>query len=258
MTGTVFDARVATGERPPLEGKVALITGAANGIGRAAVELFTRAGARVVGCDLRGGEAGGVEQADATSTADMERVAALAVERYGRLDAVFTCAGVGTIRDEPAGVHLTEDWVWEQTLAVNLTGTFVTCRAALPHMLAGGGSIVTVASIYGLITGPGSPAYAASKAGVLGLTRALAVDYAAQGIRANALCPGFCGTDMVFGYLDKLDDPAAARREVEALHLLDRLGLPEEIAAAALWLASDAASFMTGAAIPVDGGYTTR
>lgn len=258
MAGPEFDARSATGERPPLEGKVALVTGAANGIGRAAVELFTRAGAEVVGCDLRAGA--GVEAADATSTADMERVAALAMERHGALDVVFACAGVGTIRDEPAGVHLTEDWVWDRTIDVNLKGTFVTARAALPHMLAAGrgGSIVTVASVYGLITGPGSPSYAASKAGVIGLTRSLAVDYAPHGIRANALCPGFCGTDMVFGYLEKFDDPAAARREVESAHLLDRLGLPEEIAAAALWLASDAATFMTGAAIPVDGGYTTR
>lgn len=252
-----FDARVATGERPPLEGKVALITGAANGIGKAAVALFRRAGAQVVACDRVGGD--GVEAADVTAAADMERVAALAVERHGRLDVVFTCAGVGTIRDEPAGVHLTEDWVWDTTLDVNLTGTFLTCRAALPHLIAaGGGSIVTVSSIYGLITGPGSPAYAASKAGVLGLTRALATDYAAHDIRANALCPGFCGTDMVFGYVGKLPDPAAALREIEATHLLDRLGLPEEIAAAALWLASDAATFVTGAAIPVDGGYTTR
>jgi NAD(P)-dependent dehydrogenase (short-subunit alcohol dehydrogenase family) len=252
-----FDPAVAAGERPTLDGKVALVTGAANGIGAAAVALFSRAGATVVGCDLE--RAPGAVRADVTSTDEMDALAADVVAQHGRIDILYNNAGVGTIRDEPVPLHLTEDWVWEQTVGVNLRGTFVASRAVLPHMIAAGaGSIVNVSSVYGLAAGPAAPSYCAAKSGVIGLTRAMAVDYACHGIRVNAICPGFTETAMVLDYVAKLEDPTRARAEIDGAHLAGRLARPDEIAAAALWLASNAASFVTGAVLPVDGGYTTR
>jgi dihydroanticapsin dehydrogenase len=188
----------------------------------------------------------------------MERLMRTAVERHGRLDILYSNAGVGTIRDVPVPLHETEDWVWERTLDVNLRGTFLAARAALPHMLERGGAIVNVASVYALAAGPAAPSYVASKGGVLALTRSIAVDYADRGIRCNVICPGFTETSMVLEYIEKLDNPVAARTEVDAAHLIGRLAKPDEIAAAALWLASDAASFVTGAVLAVDGGYTAR
>jgi NAD(P)-dependent dehydrogenase (short-subunit alcohol dehydrogenase family) len=251
-----FDAEAAAGRKPLLEGKVAVVTGARSGIGRAALRLFAAAGAHVVGCDLE--SEGEVVAGDVTSPADMERVLGEAAERQGRIDVLYNNAGVGTIRETPAPLHETEDWVWERTIDVNLRGTFVSTRAALPHMLEHGGSIVNAASIYGLAGGAAAPSYCASKGGVIALTRSIAVDYAERGIRANVICPGFTETRMVTSYLDRLDDPATARAELEAAHPLGRLASAEEVAAAALWLASDAASFVTGAVVTVDGGYTAK
>ena len=251
-----FDPAAATGEKRMLEGKVAVITGIGTGIGRAASELFARAGATVVGCDLDAD--GDVLAVDVTVEDDVRRLMNVAIERHGRIDVLYNNAGVGTIRETPVPLHETEDWVWERTIDVNLRGTFLVSRAALPHMLDNGGAIVNVSSVYGLVAGVAAPSYAASKAGVIGLTRAIAVDYARYGIRANAICPGFTATAMVLDYVAKLDDPSSARAEIDGAHLVGRLGLPDEIAAAALWLSSDAASFVTGAVLTVDGGYTTR
>lgn len=251
-----FDALAATGRRPLLEGKVAVLTGAAEGIGRAAAALFAQAGAEVVACDLA--ESSGVIAADVRSAEDMERVMRTALERHGRIDILYNNAGVGTIRATPAPLHETEDEIWDRTLDVNLRGTFVATRAALPYMLERGGSIVNVASVYALAAGPAAPSYIASKGGVLALTRSVALDYASHGIRCNVICPGFTETRMVLEYIEKLDDPVAARAEVDGAHPVGRLARPEEIAAAAAWLASDAASFVTGAVLAVDGGYTAK
>ncbi len=272
MAATVpqFDHLGATGQRPLLTGKVAIITGVGQGIGRAAMRLFTEAGAAVVGCDLD--EAAGaaavaalgpdadvsIVRGDVTSPVDMAALADEAVKRHGRIDVLYNNAGVGTIADVPTMLHLTPDSIWDTTIDVNLKGTFLACKAVLPHMLATGGSIVNVASVYALVAGPAAPSYAASKGGVIALTRSLAVDYAESGIRANVICPGFTATEMVLGYVEKLEDPIASRTEIDAAHLLGRLAQPEEIAAAALWLSSDAASFVTGAVLAVDGGYTSR
>jgi len=265
-----FDRSTATGRRPLLEGKVVVITGVGQGIGRAALRLFSEAGATVFGCDLdldaanhAASEANGggdvlVMRGDVTSESDMSELAERASGPHGRIDALYNNAGVGTIADVPMILHDTPDGIWETTLRVNVTGTFVTCRAVLPHMLEHGGAVVNVASVYALVAGSAAPAYIASKGAVVALTRSIAVDYAEYGIRANVICPGFTETAMVLGYVDKLEDPAAARAEIDAAHLLGRLAKPDEIAAAALWLCSDAASFVTGATLAVDGGYTSR
>jgi NAD(P)-dependent dehydrogenase (short-subunit alcohol dehydrogenase family) len=257
-----FARDVAVGAAPPLAGKVALITGAASGIGRVSVAMFAEAGALVVASDRD--EAGLAElgdgvlrvRADVTSGADVDALVAAALEAHGRIDVLLTSAGLGTIADEPQEVPDTPDDIWNRTLDVNLTGTFRMARAVVPAMAAGGGgSIVTFASVLGLAGLPGAVAYSASKGAVLAITRTLAVEGAPHGIRANALAPGFIETPMVTDYLPKLEDPEQSRLDLEAAHPLGRLGQPEEVAAAALWLASDAASFVTGAVLAVDGGY---
>lgn len=272
MTGTPppsrFDRAAATGRGPALAGKVAVITGVGQGIGRAALQLFVEAGAAVVGCDrddvdpteARRGPDADVEfvRGDVTSASDMETLADAAMERHGRIDILYNNAGVGTIAAEPTVLHETPESIWDTTLDVNLKGTYLASKAILPHMLATGGSIVNVASVYALVAGPLAPSYAASKGGVIALTRSIAVDYASSGIRANVICPGFTETAMVLSYVDKLEDPMTSRAEIDAAHLLGRLAQPDEIAAAALWLASDAASFVTGTVLTVDGGYTSR
>lgn len=264
----IFDSQIATGLRPMLTDKVVIVTGVANGIGRAALALFAQAGASVVGCDIDdvGAKAAAADasgdtltlQADVTSASDMKSVVQATLDWRGKIDGLYNNAGVGTIADVPVPLHETVDDIWDRTLDVNLRGTFVTTRAVLPHLLDRGGAIVNVASVYALVAGPEAPAYIASKGGVVSLNRSIAVDYAPYGIRSNVICPGFTETAMVLDYVEKLEDPQAARTEIDGAHLLNRLGLPGEIAATALWLLSDAASFVTGATIPVDGGYTVR
>jgi NAD(P)-dependent dehydrogenase (short-subunit alcohol dehydrogenase family) len=256
-----FDADVATGRRPPLHGKVAIVTGAASGIGRCATDLFAAAGATVAAFDrdesglALGGDALAVA-GDVTSNDDVAEFVATVLEHHGRIDVLLNSAGVGTLADVPQEVPDTPDEIWDRTLDVNLSGTFRVSRAVIPAMAAGGGgAIVNLASVLGLAGLAGAVSYSASKGGVIAITRTMALEGAPLGIRANVLAPGFIETPMVTEYLPKLEDPAQARLDVEAAHLLGRLGRPEEVAAAALWLASDAASFVTGAVLPVDGGY---
>jgi NAD(P)-dependent dehydrogenase (short-subunit alcohol dehydrogenase family) len=251
-----------------VNGKVALVTGAASGIGRAAALAFAREGARVVASDLaaEGGEqtaatiraAGGEAlfvRADVTVAEDAAALVRAAVESYGRLDCAFNNAGVG---GAGGPTHECPPDVWARILAVNLTGVFLSMQPEIAQMLAqGGGSIVNTASIYGLggsLGGTGASAYVASKHGVVGLTKNAAIEYAERGIRVNAVCPGFIRTNMTAA---SLADPERAARMVAA-EPMGRIGDPEEVAAAVVWLCSDAASFLTGVALPVDGGLVAR
>jgi NAD(P)-dependent dehydrogenase (short-subunit alcohol dehydrogenase family) len=248
------------------EGRTALVTGAASGIGRATVERLLDEGATVVGTDLQApdGDPAGAEgryrflTADVRDEAAMASAVAHAVEAGGRLDGVVNAAGVAG-----AGpVHLLDLAEWDRVVSINLTGTFVVAKAALAQMLTQAprpngerGAVVTLASIEGLEGTAGGSCYNASKGGVVLLTRNMAIDYGPSGIRVNAVCPGFVDTPMtgfIFG-MDGMEEVADGYRQE---HALRRIGQAGEIAAAAAYLLSDDASFVSGAAIPVDGGYT--
>jgi NAD(P)-dependent dehydrogenase (short-subunit alcohol dehydrogenase family) len=235
------------------EGKVVFITGAASGIGRATVEAIKEAGGIVAAADLSPVE--GLDQGDSAYRLDVsddsqtEAVVTEIVQRHGRIDGVAACAGI-SVSGSVTQMTL-EDW--NRALAVNLTGTMLTCRASLPHMLqAGQGAIVTIASIYGMIGGQGNSPYNVSKGGVLQLTRSLAADYGAAGVRVNAVSPGYIETPMT----DMLTHAGEMRDAFVGMHLLQRPGQPSEVAKVIRFLLSDEASFMTGANIPVDGGFS--
>jgi NAD(P)-dependent dehydrogenase (short-subunit alcohol dehydrogenase family) len=251
-----------------LEGKTAIVTGGTTGIGRASALLFAREGARVVVTDWRddrhvevmaeiaaaGGEATFL-QCDVSRAADNERVVAAAVDRYGKLDILFCNAG----RFLPKLItEVTDDEV-DGIFGVNVKALIYASRAAIPHMLRqGSGAILYDASIRGLGAQPGSPIYCASKGAAVLLARALALDYAQQGIRVNALCPGIVDTPMLRWSASQEADPGDALRRYGAEQPMGRLATPEECAYVALWLVSDEASFITGVAMPVDGGLTAR
>lgn len=250
-----------------LENKVAIITGAATGIGAATVERFRAEGATVVAAGLQpdllskvAADTGALEQVcDITSEADVRRLIETTTKRFGRLDVVVNGAGI-VITDDVATIT---DSAWEKTLAVNLTGTLRVCRAAIPQMInSGGGSIVNISSVAAFNASPGMASYAASKAGVVALTRSLANQYGVHRIRANCVCPGWIRTPMSEA---ETRETAAARgvtvaqviAEFEARLALRRLGEPQEIAAIVAFLASEDASFITGASLAADGGAKT-
>jgi NAD(P)-dependent dehydrogenase (short-subunit alcohol dehydrogenase family) len=242
-----------------LAGKVAYVTGAASGIGLACARRFAAEGAVVVGADLRACDewthatavapAADFHLLDVRDEAAQLSVAAQIVERHGRIDAVVTAAGV-------AGggfVHMISLADWQHVQDVNITGTFLTAKAVLPTMIAQrSGSIITIASVEGLEGCEGGSTYNASKGAVVLLTKNLACDYGRAGIRANVICPGFIDTPMFRAVIAELPMAPAIRDQ----HKLGRFGQPEEVAGAALFLASDDASFVSGVALPVDGGYT--
>jgi NAD(P)-dependent dehydrogenase (short-subunit alcohol dehydrogenase family) len=248
-----------------LDGKVAVITGAGSGIGRVAASLFAAEGAKVVAADVKGGDAesaaaeiaasGGTATAVTVDVSDESQVAAMidrAVDAYGGLDILFNNAGIFPADD--GGILDTPPETWQKVMEVNLKGVWLGCRAAVPAMLdSGGGSIINVASFVALVgAATAQMAYTASKGGVLAMTRELAVEYARKGIRANSICPGPIETPLL---AELLSDPA--RRQRRLVHIpMGRFGRPEEIAKAALFLASDDASFVTGSALVVDGGIT--
>jgi len=250
-----------------LEGKVALVTGGSSGIGRASSLAFAREGARVVVSDVNveGGEetvskikeAAGVAifvHADVSKVADVEILIKKTVETYGRLDCAHNNAGIGG--EVGALTHEYPEESWERLISINLKGVWLCMKFEIPAMLRqGGGAIVNTSSIWGLVGAPGASAYVASKHGVAGLTKAAALEYAQQGIRINAVNPGAIRTPMTDRFL-------AASPENEplltALHPIGRIGMPEEVAEAVLWLCSDGASFVIGQNLTVDGGYTTQ
>jgi NAD(P)-dependent dehydrogenase (short-subunit alcohol dehydrogenase family) len=245
-----------------LDGKVALITGAAGGMGREAAKLFASEGARVVLTDVAEdagrtaareiGESAAFVRADVSNASDAEAMVRFAVETFGGLHVLYNNAGV--MLPEDGGVVETDEEIWDRTMSINLKGVWLGCKFGIPAMLdSGGGSIVNVASFVALL-GAATPqvAYTATKGGVLSMTREIAVEYARRGIRANALCPGPIETPLL---KELFADEAARQRRV--VHIpIGRLGQAEEVVRAALWLASDESSLMTGAALVVDGGIT--
>ncbi len=248
-----------------LEGKVALITGGGSGIGRLTAQLFASEGARVVVSDVvddagqetvreiesSGGQAAYVH-ADVSSAADAEAMVELAVDRFGSLDVMMNNAGIFHAKD--GSVIDTDEETWDRTIAINLKGVFLGSKYSVRAMLeTGGGSLINIASFVALM-GAAAPqiAYTASKGGVLSMTREIAVEFARKGIRANAICPGPIETPLLS---ELLADPE--RRNRRLVHIpMGRFGQGEEIAKAALFLASDDSSLMTGAALVVDGGIT--
>ena len=247
-----------------LDGKVAVVTGAASGIGAASAIRFAAEGASVVVADIRpakaeaivadivsrGGRAA-VFEVDVQNAESVEHMIEHCVKLYGRIDVLFNNAG--TLRQGTAVELSVKDW--DLVMAVNVRSVFLGAKFAVPHMRRqGGGSIINTASVSGLDGDAGSVVYSASKAAVINLTRALSTDHAAEGIRVNAICPGTIETPPV---ARALADPRIRESYVQA-HAMRRLGRPEEIANAAVWLASDEASFVTGEALVVDGGFSSQ
>ena len=250
-----------------LEGKVALITGGTSGIGRAGAELFCREGADVIIGAL---EDDGTEEVisrlqgegpkdvvfiptDVSRPAEVERLVESAVERFGRLDVAYSNAGL----QETGPATETSDEVWSRVIDVNLTGQFYVARKALPALMrTGSGSLIFTASDLGLVGARDSVAYCAAKGGVVNMARAIAVDSTPHGVRVNCLCPGPVDTPMIRRWFAEAEDPEALEATQVEPVLVGRFAEPKEIAAAALFLASDESSFMTGANLVVDGGVT--
>lgn len=252
-----------------LNGKVALVTGGGSGIGRETALAFGRAGSKVVVADRNaaageqtarliadtGGEATFVA-CDVAKASDVESMVKRCVEVYGRLDCAHNNAGIsgsgGAIRG-PTAEYSEESW--DALMSINLKGVWLCMKYELQQMLAqGGGAIVNTASIAGLVGIAGNIGYVASKHGVVGLTRAAALEYASRSIRVNAVCPGYVDTPLI----EALTSDAATKRAIESRHPQGRLGQPAEIADAVLWLCSDAASFVNGHMLTIDGGYVAQ
>jgi NAD(P)-dependent dehydrogenase (short-subunit alcohol dehydrogenase family) len=265
MAVTAVETERATGRR--LEGKVAIVTGGASGLGLASAQRFAEEGARVVCVDLDGaaaeqaaagiGDAALGLAADVTDEAALERAVAATLERFGRVDVLYANAGIpGT-----GQVHEISLAEWQRVIDVNLTGVFLSARAVLPPMLAqGAGSLVLQASVGGLTGIRSLPAYAAAKGGVVALTKQMAADYSERGIRVNAICPGTVRTPLVeatyvgFAGSEEAAKEALARRDRD--YPMGRLGAVEDVANLALFLASDESRWIAGGIYTVDGGMT--
>lgn len=246
-----------------LKGKVALITGAASGIGESTALLFAKEGAKLILTDVSEDKGNSVLKrvkelgaeaiylnADVSKAEDSDNTVKKALEKFGKLDIAVNNAGIG---GPQAGVGEYEIDAWDKVIAINLSGVFYGMRYQIPAMLDnGGGSIINVASILGSVGFAHSAAYVAAKHGVLGLTKSAAIEYSSKGIRINSVGPAFIKTPLLEGLDQELLD------QLVSLHPIGRLGEPDEVAQIFLWLASDKASFATGAYYPIDGGYLAR
>jgi NAD(P)-dependent dehydrogenase (short-subunit alcohol dehydrogenase family) len=245
--------------------KVAIVTGAASGIGKSVAEHYAQEDIAVVLSDVnqelgeqvaeyirQAGRQATFVMADVSRPADCEHVVDVALERYGRLDYACNNAGIGGEQNQTADLSIEG---WQQILAINLSGVFYGMKYQIPAMLkSGGGAIVNMASILGQVGFAGAVGYVAAKHGVVGLTQGSALEYAPQGIRINAVGPGFISTPMIH----ELEENPELKSGLIALHPIGRLGRAEEVAELVIWLSSDKASFVTGAYYPVDGGYLAR
>ncbi len=250
-----------------LDGKIALITGGGSGIGRATAILFAAEGAKLSVVDrtedsaravtaeiIKAGGAAIAIRADVSKAADSERMVAETAGHFGRLDILYNNAGVGFARH----THLLTEEEWDLTIDVDLKGVFLGCKYALPELMKQGGAILSTASVAGLEGYRQMAAYCAAKAGVILLTKSLAMDYAEHGIRVNCICPGAIETPLFESAFENLapEERVRGHQRFAVMHLVGRTGKPEEIARAALFLCSRDASFITGQAVVVDGGYT--
>ncbi len=243
------------------EQKAALVTGGAAGIGAGIAERFAEAGYAVAVFDVDGqgarkmasGLSGAIAiEGDVSREEDANRAIATTVQELGRLDVLINNAGIevtGTVEEmSPAD--------WDRQLAVNLRGVFLMSKYAVPKMRPRGGAIVNISSVHALVSWPGSTAYDATKAGIIGMTRAMALDHGPDRIRVNAICPGYIQTPLMDRWLESLPDPSQTMRDVLKFHPLGRFGTPNDVAEAALFLSSGAASFISGTYLVVDGGMT--
>jgi NAD(P)-dependent dehydrogenase (short-subunit alcohol dehydrogenase family) len=249
------------GHENGLDGAVAIVTGAAGGIGSATVRLLRERGAAVVAEDIDpavdelADDRIAPLQGDAAQSDVARQAVALALERFGRLDVVVNNAGRFLLKP----IAETTDDEWDGLMATNVRSVFVHCREALPHLLAnGGGVIVNVSSISGVVGLPAQGAYCATKGAIAQITRQLAVEHAGDGVRVNAVAPGAVDTNFVNAALSGAPDLQAARRDIGASHPIGRMASPEEIARIMVFLASPESSYMTGAVVMADGGYTAQ
>jgi len=238
-----------------LEGKIVLVTGAAGAIGAAIAAAIREAGGTAIATDLKAGS--GVDHAlDVTSEQSWQAVAAKVEASHGRLDGLVNAAGIAVV----GNIEKTDFATFKRVVSVNLDGTFLGCKYAFPLLRKKGGAIVNMSSVLGLIGGPNLAAYSASKGGVSLLTKSVAL-YGARykpAVRANALCPAFIAGPMVDEIAGGTKNPDAVKQKLALDIPLGRLGAPEEVASAAVYLLSDASAFITGADVPVDGGLTAR
>jgi NAD(P)-dependent dehydrogenase (short-subunit alcohol dehydrogenase family) len=247
-----------------LKDRIAVVTGSGSGIGRASAREFAKDGARVVVADINlagavetveqieagGGTAVAVET-DVSQPDSVQRLVTETMRRFSRVDILFNNAAI-QVNKTVADTTVEE---WNREIAVNLGGVFLCSKFFLPHLRQTKGSIINMASVNGFFVEPMCAGYCATKAAIIGLTKAMAIDHGKEGIRVNCICPGYIDAGLAEGYFQAQPDPAAARAAAGKLHALWRIGRPEEVGRVAVFLASDEASFMTGSAVVVDGGF---